>query len=78
MAQRPDAQGNAPFARAVNYDTDRDGMPDAWEVAHGLNPAVAGHNADFDADGYTDLDEYINEIAEWPAPLAIEELEFKH
>lgn len=67
MAQRADAQGNAPFTRPADFDSDRDGMPDAWELAHGLNPAVANPNGDFDADGYTDLEEYINELAAWPA-----------
>lgn len=57
------AAGTAPT------DTDADGMPDAWETALGLNPAVANNNADFDADGYTDLEEYLNELAAWPAPL---------
>lgn len=71
MAQRPDAQGVAPFVRPAGWDTDRDGMPDAWEERHGLNPAVANHNDDFDADGYTDLEEYLNELAAWPAPKAI-------
>ncbi|MFM7244221.1 MAG: autotransporter-associated beta strand repeat-containing protein [Planctomycetaceae bacterium] len=50
-------------------DTDNDGMPDAWESSLGLNPAVANNNADFDADGYTDLEEYLNDLAAWPAPL---------
>jgi hypothetical protein len=54
--------------REANWDTDQDGMPDYWELKHGLDPAVAGHNADFDADGYPDLEEYINELGEWPAP----------
>ena len=45
-------------------------MPDAWETAHGLNPNVADNNGDFDADGYTNLEEYINEIAAWPAMAA--------
>lgn len=68
MSQRPDAQGNAPFKRPGNFDTDRDGMPDAWETAHGLNPNVPNHNGDFDSDGYTDLEEYINDLGAWPAP----------
>lgn len=60
---------NAPtVTRPANWDTDQDGMPDTWEIKHGLNPAVANNNADFDADGYTDLEEYLNEIAAWPAP----------
>ena len=62
--------GVAPFNRPANFDTDQDGMPDAWETSLGLNPAVANHNADFDSDGYTDLEEYINELAEWPCAAA--------
>ncbi|MGI9177239.1 MAG: hypothetical protein ACR2IT_05220 [Pirellulales bacterium] len=50
-------------------DTDSDGMPDAWERSLGLNPLVKNNNADFDADGYTDLEEYLNDLAAWPAPL---------
>ena len=44
-------------------DTDHDGMPDAWEVAHGLDPSVASNNGDYDADGFTNLEEYLNEQA---------------
>ena len=61
----------APFNRPLNWDTDGDGMPDGWEMAHGLNPSVANNNGDFDNDGYTDLEEYLNEIAAWPAPGVI-------
>ncbi|MFT3787881.1 MAG: hypothetical protein QM770_17205 [Tepidisphaeraceae bacterium] len=63
--------GAAPYNRAANWDTDQDGMPDAWEAKHGLNPAVANNNADFDSDGYTDLEEYINDLAAWPAAETI-------
>jgi pectate lyase len=42
-------------------DSDHDGMPDAWEIAHGLNPNdPADANADPDKDGYTNLEEYLN------------------
>ena len=61
----------APFNRPVGWDTDGDGMPDAWEVEHGLDPNVADNNGDFDNDGYTDLEEYLNETAAWPAPGVI-------
>ncbi|WP_425397132.1 hypothetical protein [Aeoliella sp.] len=71
LAQRPDNQGNAPYSRQAGFDTDLDGMPDEWEVEHGLNPGIADNNGDFDADGYTNLEEYINELAEWPAPQPI-------
>jgi hypothetical protein len=71
LSQRPDAGGNAPFQRAANFDTDKDGMPDTWEVAHGLNPATSSNNADFDNDGYTNLEEYINDLGAWPAGKAL-------
>jgi hypothetical protein len=42
-------------------DFDHDGMPDAWELAHGLNPNdPADATADPDNDGYTNLEEYLN------------------
>ncbi|HZZ27558.1 MAG TPA: PEP-CTERM sorting domain-containing protein [Pirellulales bacterium] len=60
--------GTGAMIRSANFDSDGDGMPDAWEAAHGLNPNVADNNGDFDSDGYTNLEEYINELGEWPAP----------
>jgi hypothetical protein len=42
-------------------DSDHDGIPDDWELAHGLNPNDAtDSNADHDHDGYTNLEEYLN------------------
>ncbi len=38
-------------------------MPDAWEKKHGLNPVnPADRNSDHNADGYTNLEEYLNSI----------------
>jgi len=54
-------------ARDAGFDTDQDGMPDGWEVEHALDPRAPDNNGDFDADGYTNLEEYINELAAWPA-----------
>ncbi len=46
-------------------DGDQDGMPDDWETARGLNPADASDSAlDRDGDGYTNIEEYINGLAE--------------
>ncbi len=45
-------------------DTDKDGMPDKWEKKKGLNPKDAGdRNGDANANGYTNLEEYLNELA---------------
>jgi hypothetical protein len=42
-------------------DSDHDGMPDDWEIQHGLNPHDPSDAAlDNDHDGYTNLEEYLN------------------
>jgi pectate lyase len=44
-------------------DSDGDGMPDAWEKTHGLNPNDPGDAAkDRDGDGYSNIEEYINSL----------------
>ena len=43
-------------------DTDGDGIPDEWETAHGLNPNNATDGNTVNADGYTNLELYINNI----------------
>ena len=55
--------------RPSNYDTDRDGLPDFWERMIGTSPnSPAGNfsdsNADPDGDGYTNLEDYLNWLAE--------------
>ena len=46
-------------------DSDKDGMPDDWETANGLNPNDAeDRNEDRDSDGFTNLEEYINSLVE--------------
>ena len=50
--------------RPVDFDTDGDGMPNAWEIAKGLNPNNSSDGAiDRDGDGYTNLEEYLNFLA---------------
>ena len=54
------------------WDADLDGMPNSWELAHGLNPNSAADNKlDFDADGYINVVDYLNEAGEFPAPAPI-------
>ncbi len=46
-------------------DTDQDGMPDDWEVAHGLNPHVQDHNeTSLSSEGYSNLEVYLNELSD--------------
>ncbi|HYE32203.1 MAG TPA: PQQ-binding-like beta-propeller repeat protein [Methylomirabilota bacterium] len=40
-------------------DADADGLPDSWEIAHGLDTSVADANSDFDGDGASNLHEYL-------------------
>jgi hypothetical protein len=57
------AGGTAPV------DTDGDGMPDAWETRYGLNPSSAADaNGDFDHTGYTNIEKYINGLADGSYP----------
>ena len=45
------------------HDTDGDGMPDEWESAQGLNPGDHTDGLDDDdGDGYTNLEEYLNDL----------------
>jgi hypothetical protein len=45
----------------VPVDSDGDGLPDAWETTHGLDPRDASDGAkDADGDGYTNLEELLN------------------
>lgn len=53
----------------VPQDGDADGMPDGWEVDRGLDPADPTDAADDrDGDGYTNVEEYLNELAAMRAP----------
>jgi YD repeat-containing protein len=49
----------AAFENPVFVDADKDGMDDAWETAHGLNPALNDRDADPDADGLPNIREYL-------------------
>ena len=52
----------APRVLPAPQDQDKDGMPDEWEVAKGLNPNVADHNKRNLSTGYDNLEVYLNSI----------------
>ena len=53
--------------RPADFDTDGDGMPDAWETANGLNPSDANDGKAYTIDSkgyYTNLEVYLNSLVE--------------
>jgi hypothetical protein len=62
------AHGSAPtrwdnllvsFDNPLFTDADKDGMDDAWEIIHGLDPARDDRREDPDGDGLTNIEEYM-------------------
>jgi pectate lyase len=53
-------------------DRDHDGMPDAWETAHGLDPSDKddGKKTNLSVESYTNLEMYLNELAGDPVKWA--------
>ncbi|MFT3751520.1 MAG: polysaccharide lyase [Paludibacter sp.] len=67
--------GGYPEYKGTPYiDTDKDGMPDVWEKANGLNPKDSSDAVkDCNGDGYTNIEKYINGInpkkkVDWAKP----------
>jgi pectate lyase len=56
----PDLAGGAPAPPA---DSDHDGMPDDWEKTHGLNPNDARDGTAAGPNGYTNVENYLNQLA---------------
>ena len=58
--------GGQPHIAAARapLDTDGDGIPDAWEISHGLDPKNPKDGNQVSAQsGYTNLENYLNELA---------------
>lgn len=54
-------------SRPTDFDTDKDGIPDAWELANGLNPNDDSDALTYSLDGkgyYTNLEVYANSLVE--------------
>lgn len=65
------------WAGSKRTDSDNDGIPDVWEIANGLNPNQASDAVQKAANGYLNIENYINSItADWSqdflrAPLCL-------
>ncbi len=68
--------GGYPAYEGTPYqDSDKDGMPDDWELTCGLNPKDASDaSGDLNGDGYTNVEDFINGLdpkapkRDWPTP----------
>jgi len=49
--------------RPAGWDTDNDGMPNAWEAKRGTNPNVADNNGFVAGNDYTNLENYLNSLS---------------
>lgn len=65
LIDTPSDAGGYPLLQAAEHqqDTDRDGIPDAWEEAHGLDARkFADSKQETLVKGYTNLEVYLNDI----------------
>lgn len=59
----PQQVGGLPeYKGSPRVDSDRDGMPDEWEKAHGLNPNDASDATLLTESGYMNIELYINDL----------------
>ncbi len=57
--------GGYPNYKGTPYkDSDNDGIPDAYETAHGLNPKDASDAAKISKTGYSNIENYLNSVVD--------------
>src|SRR5258707_9559810 len=57
--------GGYPEYKGTPYkDSDSDGIPDAWEIAHGLNPKDASDAAKITKSGYSNIEIYLSSVVD--------------
>ena len=68
FANRHEEVGGLPYTesyiRPESLDTDRDGIPNDWELANGLNPNDPYDSLKFAANGYSNLENYANSLVD--------------
>lgn len=63
QADTPEQWGEYTFVTSTLTDTDKDGMPDEWEIAQGLNPVDATDGIKYNlSTDYTNLEVYLNSL----------------
>lgn len=62
IIDKPSDVGGYPTYNSVSppVDSDKDGMPDTWELSRGLNPSNPADRNTINAEGYTMLEVYLN------------------
>ena len=61
----PAQVGGYPEYKGTPYkDADNDGIPDAWELAHGLNPKDSSDAAKLAKSGYSNIEVYLNSVVD--------------
>lgn len=57
--------GGYPEYKGKSYlDTDKDGIPDSWEIKNGLNPKDVSDSAKLTKSGYANIEVYLNGLVE--------------
>lgn len=66
FANRHEEVGGLPYTesyvRPASLDKDRDGIPDSWEIANGLNPKDSTDSIKFSPSGYSYIELYANSL----------------
>ena len=61
----PSQVGGYPEYKGSPYkDSDSDGIPDDWEIKHGLNPRKASDASLITKSGYSNIEEYLNSVVD--------------
>lgn len=63
LNNRPVIDVNDASSEWYRPDSDQDGIPDAWETAHNLDPNNPEDRNELAPSGYTWIEEYLNELA---------------
>jgi hypothetical protein len=61
----PNQVGGYPVYAGTPYkDSDNDGLPDAWEMANGLNPKDASDAGKIAKNGYSHIEQFLNSVVD--------------